>query len=226
MIEWIRKFGLKIWSKIENHLAGYIAVIIILIFLAACSLLWEWSSTKHSLEMYGWTWLLLSIFFISLLCYFMFSLLRERARLKDPDDIKGAIEDWLVRGHDVEKDTQYFFRGLEKSLNLRRHSSKIYLPILAYNHGYGFEIGKKTFKLTKLTDENSIAVILEQHLEEHVAADAKEVVICTYKLDRKLRWPKGTTEQYMKSLKYVPDGYKVEYKGKGKIVFSRRGSEN
>ncbi len=230
MIERLKNFGLKIRNKIEDHLARYIAGIIIVFFLPACLLLWKWFLTKHSLKMYGGTWLFLACLFLLSLIYSLVCLFRERGHFKDPHDIKSKIDDWFLKGalycsFKVQKSISFY--NLEDSLNIKKGSSIKYLPILAYTHGYGFEMGKKTFKLTKLTDTNSIGVIIERHLKEHVAADSKKVVICTYEVDRKLSWPKGTTEQYMKTLKNERDEkFKVEYKGRGKVVFRFRGSEN
>lgn len=88
MIERLKNFGLKIRSKIEDHLAGYIAGIIIVFLLSACFLLWKWCFTKHSLKMYGWTWLFLACLFLLSLIYSLICLFRERGRFKDPHDIK------------------------------------------------------------------------------------------------------------------------------------------
>jgi hypothetical protein len=82
MIERIKKFGLRIWDKIEDNLAGYIALFIIAISLAALLFLREWSSTKHTLGLYGGVWLLLLFLFLFLLGHFLCSILREKNYLK------------------------------------------------------------------------------------------------------------------------------------------------
>jgi hypothetical protein len=230
VIERLKNFGLKIWGKIEDHLAGYIAAFIIVLFLSAFLLLKNWFITKYSLKMYGWTWLLLACLFLSSLIYSLISIFRGRGRFKDPKDIKSQIDDWFLDSFlycPFQAQETISFYNLEDSLNIKKGSSINYLPILAYKHGYGFEMGKKTFKITKLTDKNSIRVILEQHLKEHFDADSKEFVIFTYEIDKKLCWPIGATEQYMKTLKYeIEEKFDLEYTGHGKVVFRLQGNGN
>ena len=57
MKERIKKFGLRIWDKIEDHLAKCIAGVIIAFFVVAALVFWKWLTSKHSLEMYGGVWI-------------------------------------------------------------------------------------------------------------------------------------------------------------------------
>lgn len=221
MVEWIKQFGLKVWNEIENNLAKYIAGIIIVIFLAVCLLLWEWSLTKHSLKLYGFIWLFLSILSIVLIFHFLLSVFRFRGRLKDPNDIETALEDWFLHGQygtSVENNVPYYFYVVEKSLNLKRGSSKIYLPIVAWRNKHGFEMGKKTFKLTQLTDKNDVTSIFEQYLKSKFSSDAREFLISCNNIDRKLGWPEGVTKIFLSRNRPESNEFEIEDKGNDKIL--------
>jgi len=88
---WIRQFGLKIWNKIEDHIAGCIAAAIVGILAV---LFWEWVTNEHSVELYGWVWLLLCFVFVFLLVHFILTMFRRPKKLKDPADIRNVLSKW------------------------------------------------------------------------------------------------------------------------------------
>jgi len=112
------KFVSKIWDKIEDHLAKYVAGLIIVVFLSLCLLLWKWCFTKHSLELYGLFWLLLLGFFIFLVCYFLCCIYRKTFRvthesvaegLTNETDIKNELEEWWTqrKGLTIQVDAEH-----------------------------------------------------------------------------------------------------------------------
>ncbi len=226
MLERIRQFVARVWDKVEDRLAGYIAGFIVFAFLAAILFSWRWSSTKHSLELYGWIWLLLSIFLIFLLVYFLFSVLRDRGRLTEPKDIEAALEDWFAHGDEygirVEKNMQYYFVGVEKNLNLKRGCCKLYLPMVAWKHGYFFEMGKKTFKLTQLTYENDVTTIFERHLSEKFSPHEKEFLLSCNEIDKRLGWPEGVTKLFLNRNRPQSEEFEIEDKDNDKILIRRK----
>lgn len=152
MKERIKNFGLKIWDDVENHLARYVAGIVGVILLAVYSLVWKWSSAKHSLTLYGWLWLLLIFAFLASIIHSLICLFRDRGRFKDRKDIQNAIEGWLTgddRDPFYNKEEYREYAGLEKGLNIKRGSLKKYLPELARKYSYGVETGKKNVQANR-----------------------------------------------------------------------------
>jgi len=143
----IKNFGLKVGNKIEDHLATVLSTGIILILSTLGILFWKWLKTKHSFEIYNWTWISVLSIFLLLNAYSLYHIFRDEGRLKNEQDIIYAIENWFSKGdsygESVEENVNYYFSGVEKELNLRRGSSKRYLPMIAFRHGYAFEMGKK-----------------------------------------------------------------------------------
>ena len=225
-INFIKSFGLKIWDKVKDHLASYIARYILLllgfIFLIIFFFLRKWAFTKHPLEIYGWTWLLILSIFLFLFRYFLRSILRDRGRLKNQRDIINAIDNWFskdINGRPpIYSEGPFYFSLVEKNLNLKRGSRK-YLPMVACKHGYCVESGKKTFRLAELTHKNNPMVILEPHLNK-LSTGEKEITLCCNDIDRDLAWPKGATKSFLLSLvplKNVNFGIELEDIGGDKI---------
>jgi hypothetical protein len=52
MKDWIRKFSLRIWNKIQDHLAKYTAGGIIVIIVVLCIASWKWLINKYTFELY------------------------------------------------------------------------------------------------------------------------------------------------------------------------------
>ncbi len=196
--EWIAQFWLKVLNKIEDHVAAVIAGVIISISTVICVFFYGWMKTTHSLTMYGWAWLLFLLVVLFLIFYFLYNTLREKGRLKNEHDILNAIDSWFTEGdgygESVERNVNYYFSCLEKDLNLRRGSSKRYLPMIACKHRYAFETGEKTFKLTNLTPEKDPWKIFEKHLKPMFTGKEKEVFLSCKDIDRKLSWPEGATK--------------------------------
>ena len=221
----IKSFGRKIWDKIKDHLASYIARYILLfvgvIFLTICFFLRKWAFAKYSFEMYGLVWLLFLSIFLFLIGSFLYCTLRDKDRLKNEHDIINAIDSWFTKGNSyrqlVEKNVNYYFTGVEKHLNLRRGSSKRYLPMISFRHGYGFEMGKKTFKLTNLTPEKDPRNIFEKHFKPIFTGEEKEVFLSCKDIDRKLGWPEGATKSWLLSRPHSYEKFEIRDEGRDKI---------
>ena len=231
-MDWIKSFGLKIWDKIKDHLASYIARYILLlvgvIFLIICFFLRKWAFTKYSLEIYVWTWLSILFVFLFLFVFFLRSTLYKVRRLKNPRDIINAINNWFTRHIDgaapIVQNQPYYFADVEKDLHyLKRGKSKIYLPMVALKHGYCFEAGKKTFKLSKLTLNNDPTNVLEKYLKPLLNGE-KEIILPCSDIDIELIWPEGATKSFLLSrpLKNVEFGIEIEDIGGDKIRIIRK----
>ena len=116
----------------------------------------DWLLSKHSLEMYGLVFILVFLAIAGMLIR-LIMLEKKRKRLNrdlltDANDIKGAINDWFNSSGiyidcQFEEEENIYFQSLDDTLNIKKGSSKKYLPILAKENGYGIEIGEKTFRL-------------------------------------------------------------------------------
>jgi hypothetical protein len=222
----IRKFGSKVGNKIEDHLATVLSASIILILSTLGILFWKWLKTKHSFEIYNWTWILVASIFVFLFGHFLFRIFRDRGRLKNPRDIINAIDNWLsedINGRpSIYSEGPFYLSAVEKSLNLKRGSRK-YLPMVAWKHGYRVESGKKTFKLSKLTLNNDPTNVLESYLKPLLNGE-KEITLMCGDIDRELTWPKGATRTLLLSrpLKNVNFGIEIEDIGRDKIRIIRK----
>ena len=92
----------------------------------------------------GWVWVLLCVLVLLPVGYFVISMMNKLRRLTNPEDIISSIEDWFTNGDEFgdvpEMNTPYYFAGVDKSLNLKRGSTKKYLPEIAQKHGYVFRM--------------------------------------------------------------------------------------
>jgi hypothetical protein len=187
----------------------------------------DWLFANWSIEMPVLAWMLVCAAELLLAVYFILVIVEKFGRLKNPRDIINAIEDWFTNDYvfsgKPRANTPYFFDGVEKSLNLKRGSSKIYLPLIALKHGYVFQMGKKTFMLSKLTGQNDPSVIFEQHLKP-LETSEKEVLISCNDIDGELGWPKGAFKSFL--LRWPPKninfGVDIEDLGEDKIRIVRK----
>lgn len=153
MKEWIKKFCLRIWDKIEDHLAKYIAGVIIAIFVIVSIIFWKWLIAKHSLELYGAVWVIASLAVASL-PILLFLLIKRRVNEEiytDENDIKNILDLWLRRfstGHrGVRKQRLTInFALCDRINNLKKGSTRKFLPEIIEKDGtYEIEsIGEKT----------------------------------------------------------------------------------
>ena len=125
MKERIKKFGLKIWNKIEDHLAKYIAGGIIVIFVVLCIVSWEWLRAKHSLEMFGWLWILILFLLVSLPVLIFWLFTRRKILYEEDEDIKVVLEEQLERMTQLSKDTvRIDYRIWDRKFSLKKGSTK------------------------------------------------------------------------------------------------------
>jgi len=198
VIGWTKRFWLKVWNKIEDHIAKVVAGVIILAGVVLFAVFWEWATTKHLLEIYNWMLLLILSIFLFLFGSFLISMFREKGRLKNSHDIKNVIDNWFTtdinRRIPINRHGPYYFASIEKRLNIKRGSSKRYLPMVAFKHKYAFEMGGETFRLSKLTYENDPTPIFERYLNK--LKDVKEIIIPCDEIDSELRWPEGAAKLF------------------------------
>ena len=89
----------------------------------------------------------------------------------------------------------------------------MYLPMIAFKHGHGFEMGMKTFKLTKLTPENDMRKMFEQHVEKKCPNGENEIPLSCNEIDRELHWPNGATKLWL--LEKAPGNEKIRIEDLG-----------
>jgi hypothetical protein len=213
-------------SKIAEHFATVIAASIILISSTLCIIFWEWLKTKHSFEIYNWTWILIVPIFVFLLGHFLFCIFLDRGRLKNASDIINTIDNWFskdINGRPpIYSEGPFYFSSVEKDLNLKRGNRK-YLPMVAWKHGYRVESGKKTFKLSKLTLNNDPSTVLESYLKPLLNGE-KEIIFSCGDIDKELIWPEGATKSLLVSrpLKNVNFGIEIDDIGGDKIRIIRK----
>ena len=219
-INWIKSFGIKVLSKIEDRFAMVVASAFVIIIGALCLFFWDWIKTKHSLELHGWMWLILSTVFVGLVSHFLCVVLKYAGKIKNPSDVKGAITEWINNGgyiyFEVEKDRQYSFSNVDKELNIRRGSSQKYLPFIANKGGYGIQTYEKTFILTKLTDNNKILKLLETMSIE----DQKQVECDCKETANKIGWPVEAVIDFFEQIIQIPEKFKVKVERSGKQKFT------
>lgn len=235
MLEWTKGFFFKICKKIEDHLAKIIAGGIIAVASVMCVVfskwmvvIWEWLKTKHSLEVYGWLWIIVSFILLFLVVFFFRSMLKDRGRLKNPLDIVNTIDAWLAGGdrqmYPVDLGTPHSFRTVEKELYLKQGSSLKYLPMCALRYGYAFEMGHKTFTLKKLTRDNDPSEIIHKHLESCKTKDKEEFMVpCD--IDDRLGWPKGAFKSFLLIRPPVVNekyGYEAHDAGRDKVRIKQK----
>ena len=107
MIKWLIEFVSKVWKKIEDVLANYLAHIIIAAILVLIVLLRNWSFSKHTVELYGLVWLSvpLSVVFVGVMIR---SLSQSRLKNYRRDEIFGLIWKW----NDSQESTSDEYLGL------------------------------------------------------------------------------------------------------------------
>jgi hypothetical protein len=215
--EWTKGFSLNVLNKIKGHIETAVASFIITVGSVLCVIFWKWATSKHSIEFFGWIWVLLCVWGLLLVVYFIWGIVEKFGRLKNPGDVVGAIEDWFAEneiGDMPQTNTQYFFSGVEKSLNLKRGSSKIYLPLVAFKHGYAFQMGEKTFTLIKLTSQNDPVIIFERYLKP-LETSEKEVLLSCNNIDSELGWPKGSAKYFLLNERVSNANFAIEIKDMG-----------
>lgn len=133
MTEPIKKFLLRIWNEVENHLAKYIAAFIIIAFLVVCIAFCRWMVVKHSLELYGWLWILIPSLVVALSVLIFWLATRQKILYESEGDIKNILRKWLTHHVNKWKQSQYtlYFSTIDKKEKLSPGSAKKYLePII------------------------------------------------------------------------------------------------
>jgi hypothetical protein len=222
----IKGFCIKVLHKVEDHFASALASFIIVIIIAFCAVFWKWLKSKQTLELYSGVWLLFLLIFLFLLVYFIRSIVLNKGGLKNAGDITSGIDNWFNKNIDgaapIVQNRPYYFANLEKDLNLKRGSSLKYLPMIAFRHGYAFEMGKKTFKLTNLTPEKDPRNIFEKHFKPIFTGEGEEVFLSCKDIDRKLGWPEGATKSWLLSRPNSNEEFEIKDEGRDKIRIVRK----
>ena len=134
---WTKNFLLKVLNKIEEHVATVLAGAIFLIGSVLCIVFWEWAKTEHSLELYGWVWLSISLLFLLLLIYSLYSVCGKFRRIKEPSDVRNALSKWWRHCTDQcpQKEFALYFAAIDRKEKLKRGSAKKYLREIIVNRG-------------------------------------------------------------------------------------------
>ena len=78
VVGWTKSFCLKVWSKIEDRLAGIVAGIVLFVAATLCVVFSKWATAKHPIETYGFVWDVAVAILIVLMLYFIRSKMLER----------------------------------------------------------------------------------------------------------------------------------------------------
>ena len=148
MLEKLRKI-LKLvvihWFRLLPTPAGLTTGVWLLWFYRAHLKGWLFNSCY--IEMRGWVWVLICVVELLLVVYFIWAVVKKFGQLKVPRGIFKTIEYRFTNGDEFgdvpQTNTPYFFEGAEKSLNLKRTVSRMYLPSVSFKHGYAFQTCKK-----------------------------------------------------------------------------------
>ena len=126
------KWVLKEWVK---ALLAPIAIFF-LAFLAWIfrTYIGNWLATKHSIEMFGWLWILGSFLLVSLPVLILWLFGRRKILYKDDGDIKVALEAQLERLTQGRNDTiRINYRIWDRKLSLKKGSAAKFLPSIIEN---------------------------------------------------------------------------------------------
>lgn len=94
----------------------------------------NWLATKHSLEMFGWLWILTSFLLVSLPVLIFWPFKRRRILYKDDGDIKVALEAQIERLTQCRNDTiRIDYRIWDRKLSLKKGSAAKFLPSIIEN---------------------------------------------------------------------------------------------
>jgi hypothetical protein len=148
VIERLKSFGIRIWDKILDHLAGYIALIILAVIATTYIIFSEWLKSKHTFEMYGLLWVMSAVG-IALFPFILYWLLtRTKILYEDEDDIKNILRKWWRHCTDSRGTKKFtiYFDSVDKRESLKKGSSAKFLPSIIEENGksHVINIGKRT----------------------------------------------------------------------------------
>ena len=148
MIERLKNFGLRIWDKILDHLAGSIALIIFAVVATVYIVFSEWLKSKHTFEMYGLLWVMLAVGIALFPSILYWLLTRTKILYEDEDDIKNILRKWWRQCTDSRRSKKFtiYFDSIDKRESLKKGSSAQFLPsvIEENENSHVINIGKRT----------------------------------------------------------------------------------
>ncbi|HUT47292.1 MAG TPA: hypothetical protein VMX36_13490 [Sedimentisphaerales bacterium] len=124
----ILKFAIKHWFQMFLTVAGT-AIGGWLLWLYRTHLK-NWLISEHSLELYGWLWILVFGLFLFLIIYSLQCVLRGRGRLKDPKDVRNVLSKWwrhCTEQNSKQKEFTLYFSSIDDREKLKKGSAKKYL---------------------------------------------------------------------------------------------------
>lgn len=199
MLNFIKRIGSKIADKVLDNLIVFVLSALVPVVVVVYLFLRTWLFKSLPVILPVWAWLFVGIGSVCLLIVGIKSRVKIRRRLNDPVDIKNAINEWLSKGDrqidlPVEEDMQYYFSNIDKELGIKRGSSRRYLPMLARQHSYALQSGKRTFILIRLLKTNDIMNVLKEHRAKGIRHD-KEIEVNCKVVARRVGWPIEGIEQ-------------------------------
>ncbi len=192
MRSWLLKLITKIGESLTDKLASYLATAAILVLSTAAFFFRSQLTRQLTITFPLWALILtLTILpLLSILFYRWLTRTGKKPSLRNENDIRNAIEEWVNWLHrSTCIGSKYYFSAVDKSLGLKRGSSRRLLPRIAQKHKYGLRAGKKTFVFENLTDQNKIFNALAKLLRSKNIEGQKEIELECKELADKVGWP-------------------------------------
>lgn len=128
VLRWLAKEWVKACSSaIATIIIGYLAVT-----YRKC--IGGWLTTKHSLNVYGWSWILALLLTASLSILVFWLVTRQRILYNDEADIKNILHDWWklhCTGHQGSLRLTIDFDSVDRHKHLPKGSAAKFLPHIA-----------------------------------------------------------------------------------------------
>jgi hypothetical protein len=192
MCYWLLKLISKIGDSIIDKLASYLAGAIILAVLIIVFFFRKGLAYQLTVTLSLWALILLGVIIalLPILFYHWLSRVGRRPFLRNENDIRNAIEEWV---NYLRPSTciglKYYFSAVDKRLGLKRGSSRRLLPQIAQKHKYGLRAGKKTFIFENLTEKNNMPNALGKLLRSKNVEGRKEFELDCRELADRVAWP-------------------------------------
>lgn len=143
VMEWLKQFSRRVLSKIVDHLAHVVAGFAVVAALALSAIFWRWLTSKHSLSISGWLWVLMFLLISSLpiLSFWLTTKKPWKPVYTDEGDIKSIIELEFrefsgVAGGIYKPRLTIRFDLFDRISKVKTGSSKRHLETIANGLGY------------------------------------------------------------------------------------------
>jgi hypothetical protein len=166
-VTWLSKFCTWILGKLADRFAWWLITVEAPPLLVT---LWGWVRSDSSIRTYELVGLIVFPVLSLPFWFFLRFMMNSRGRVKHPRDIAGVIDYWLTMEINGQpsgvKSEPFDFAEFENELNLKRGTSRKFLPMIALQRGYDVDVGNKRFRVIRLTPGDNRRTRLTQWLEE------------------------------------------------------------